>query len=94
MAFGVVGMLGMIPLLVNSLTSVAVMMIGVFLAMNGEFTVGMIMAFQGFLTSFTAPAMSLISSGQTLQEMRTEMERVEDVMKYPTDVNYDNEAVY
>ena len=86
-------MLGMIPSLVNSLTSVAVMMIGVFLAMNGEFTVGMIMAFQGFLTSFTAPAMSLISSGQTLQEMRTEMERVEDVMKYPTDVNYDNEAV-
>lgn len=86
-------MLGMIPSLVNSLTSVAVMMIGVFLAMNGEFTVGMIMAFQGFLTSFTAPAMSLISSGQTLQEMRTEMERVEDVMKYPTDVNYDNDAV-
>lgn len=86
-------MLGMIPSLVNSLTSVAVMMIGVFLAMSGEFTVGMIMAFQGFLTSFTAPAMSLISSGQTLQEMRTEMERVEDVMKYPTDVNYDNDAV-
>ncbi len=85
--------LGMIPSLVNSLTSVAVMMIGVFLAMNGQFTVGMIMAFQGFLTSFTAPAMSLISSGQTLQEMRTEMERVEDVMKYPTDVNYDNDAV-
>ena len=85
-------MLGMIPSLVNSLTSVAVMMIGVFLAMSGEFTVGMIMAFQGFLTSFTAPAMSLISSGQTLQEMRTEMERVEDVMKYPTDVNYDNDT--
>ena len=57
--------------------------------MNGEFTVGMIMAFQGFLTSFTDPAMKLVSSGQVLQEMRTEMERVEDVMKYPTDINYE-----
>ena len=53
----------------------------------------MIMAFQGFLGSFTAPAQTLISAGQTLQEMRTQMERVEDVMEYPTDVNYDNDAV-
>ena len=29
--------------------------------------------------------MTLISAGQTLQEMRTDMERIEDVMKYPTD---------
>ena len=46
----------------------------------------MIMAFQGFFSSFTAPAESIISAGQTIQEMRTEMERVEDVMKYPVDV--------
>jgi ABC-type bacteriocin/lantibiotic exporter with double-glycine peptidase domain len=43
------------------------------------------MIFQGFLSSFMSPAMMLISAGQTLQEMRTEMERVEDVMQYPTD---------
>lgn len=83
--------LGMIPKLVNSLTGTAILMIGVLLTIRGEFTVGMIMAFQGFLTAFTQPAMTLISVGQTIQEMRTEMERVEDVMKYPTDVNYDTE---
>ena len=78
--------LGMIPSLVSSLTNTAVLIIGVYLTMEGSFTVGMVMAFQGFLGSFMAPAQELISAGQTLQEMRAEMERIEDVMKYPTDV--------
>ncbi len=82
--------LGLIPTLVTSLANVAVLILGVWLTMQGEFTVGMVMAFQGFLASFTAPAMTLISAGQTIQEMRTEMERVEDVMEYPTDVNCEN----
>ena len=59
--------------------------LGVVLAMDGKFTLGMIFAFQGFLSSFMGPAMMLISSGQTIQEMRTQMERVEDVMEYPDD---------
>ena len=78
--------LGMIPALVSTLTNTAVLIIGVYLTMEGSFTVGMVMAFQGFLGSFMAPAGQLISAGQTLQEMRAEMERIEDVMKYPTDV--------
>ena len=78
--------LGMIPSIVSTLTNTAVLIIGVYLTMKGSFTVGMVMAFQGFLGSFMAPASQLISAGQTLQEMRAEMERIEDVMKYPTDV--------
>ena len=78
--------LGMIPSLVSTLTNTAVLIIGVYLTMEGSLTVGMVMAFQGFLGSFMAPASQLISAGQTLQEMRAEMERIEDVMKYPTDV--------
>lgn len=85
--------LGMIPALVGALANTAVLILGVYFTINGEFTVGMIMAFQGFLASFTAPAQTLISAGQTLQEMRTQMERVEDVMEYPTDVNYDNDEM-
>lgn len=83
-------LLGLLPTLVSSLCDTAVLMTGVFLAMKGEFTVGMIMAFQGFLSSFISPATTLISAGQTLQEMRTDMERIEDVMKYPTDVTFEN----
>ena len=84
--------LGMIPSLVSSLTNTAVLMLGVWLTIEGEFTVGMIMAFQGFLSSFTSPASMLISASQTLQEMRTEMERIEDVMEYPIDPVYENET--
>lgn len=84
--------LGMVPGLVSSLCNTAVLMLGVYLTMQGQFTVGMIMAFQGFLASFSAPAASLIGAGQTLQEMRTQMERIEDVMQYPPDVTYDGEA--
>ena len=82
-------LLGLLPALISSLCGTAVLMTGVFLAMKGEFTVGMIMAFQGFLSSFISPAMSLISAGQSLQEMRTDMERIEDVMKYPSDVTFE-----
>lgn len=85
--------LGMIPELVSSLANIAVLILGVYFTINGKFTVGMIMAFQGFLGSFTAPAQTLISAGQTLQEMRTQMERVEDVMEYPTDVNCSREGI-
>ncbi len=82
-------LLGQLPALVSSVCNTAVLMLGVYLAMQGRFTVGMIMAFQGFLGSFISPATLLISAGQSLQEMRTEMERIEDVMRYPTDVPED-----
>lgn len=83
---------GLVPTLIASLTSTAVLMLGVYLTIQGQFTVGMIFAFQGFLGGFTDPAQSLIAAGQTLQEMRTNMERTEDVMEYPTDVNYFNNS--
>ena len=81
--------LGMIPQFVSLLANNAVLFLGVWLTMQGQFTVGMIMAFQGFLASFMSPAMTLISAGQTLQEMRTQMERVDDVMEYPDDAVFD-----
>ncbi len=80
--------IGMIPSLVSLLCNSAVMFLSVWFAMEGDFTVGMISAFQGFWSSFIAPASSLISASQSLQEMRTSMERIEDVMQYPEDVCY------
>lgn len=78
--------LGLLPTLFSNLSSSAVVVLGAFLVIQQEFTVGMVLMFQGFLASFSDPATKLISAGQTLQEMRTEMERVEDVMEYPLDV--------
>lgn len=80
------GYLGMIPDIVSSLANSTVVILGVLLVFSGDFTIGMIMAFQGFLNSFMGPATELVSAGQSIQEMRTEMERIEDVMEYPRDV--------
>ena len=79
--------LGLIPSAVSIVCDMVILFLGVLFVMQGSFTVGMVMAFQGFLMSFTAPAATLIGAGQTLQEMRAEMERVEDVMEYPEDPN-------
>lgn len=79
--------LGSIPSLVSALTNTIVLAMGVYLVINGRFTIGMITAFQGFLSSFSAPASTFISTGQTMQELRTDMERIEDVMEYPEDDN-------
>lgn len=80
--------LGILPTTLSVLTSALVFMGSVWLCMNGEWTVGMITAFSGFLTSFMSPANQIIGATQMFQEMRTSMERIEDVMEYPVDVDY------
>lgn len=79
--------LGVIPTFFSTIANYSVLIIGVYLTMSGRFTLGAAIMFQGFLGSFMAPAMTLISAGQTIQEMRTQMERIEDVMEYPDDQN-------
>ena len=75
--------LGIISQLASTIANSVVLLLGVWLTMEGKFTVGMVMAFQGFLTSFMAPALTFVSAGQILQEMKTQMERIDDVMEYP-----------
>ena len=77
--------IGLIPQIISTVSNYVVLFLGVRLAMEGSFTLGMITTFQGLLSSFMNPAVTLISAGQTIQEMRTEMERIEDVMDYPDD---------
>jgi len=83
--------LGSLPGLIASLADITILILGVFMIMQGQFTVGMLMAFQGFLASVVAPADQLISAGQGLQEMRTDMERISDVLNYETDVPEEDE---
>ena len=84
--------LGAVPELVQSLANISVLLIGAFLIMQGEFTMGALLAFQGFMQSFLTPFNSLVAVGQSMQEMRTSMERIEDVMHYPPDVETDKKT--
>ena len=78
-------LLGTLPSAITTLANLAVLGLGVMLVLRGQMTIGMVMAFQSFLGSFMAPATSLISAGQSMQEMITQMERVDDVMSYKED---------
>ena len=77
--------MGLLPMLAGGLVNIAVLVLGAFLILKGEMTVGMLMAFQGFMGSFLAPVSEVVGASQGIVEMRSQMERVEDVMKYPED---------
>ena len=79
--------IGLIPAFVSMIANYSILILGVYYTMQGHFTIGSILAFQGLLSSFMLPATTIINSGQTLQEMRTSMERVDDVLEYPLDPN-------
>lgn len=75
--------IGIIPSIISTVAGAVVLAFGIGATMNGNFSIGYVMEFQGFLTAFTGPAMTLISSTQTIVEMRTQMERIESIMDYP-----------
>ncbi len=78
--------LGAVPQIMTQIANIAVLVLGIWLIVEDQFTPGMLLAFTGFLNAFMAPMNQIINLGQTVQEMQTQMERVEDVLRYPVDV--------
>ena len=62
-----------------------ILILGAALILEGQFSIGMLMAFQGFMAEFMKPAMGLMQGSTTVLEMRSQMERIDDVMAYPTE---------
>lgn len=82
---------GLIPQVISIMVNMAILAIGLDLIIKGEFSVGMLFAFQTMLSSLMTPVEELANAGTTIREMRTDMERIEDVMEYPADVEYGDE---
>ena len=78
--------LEILPLLLQQLSANVILVLGAYLILKGELTIGMLTAFQGFMTSFMNPLNKLMDTGQTLIETRTQMERIEDVYNSERDV--------
>ena len=78
--------LGAIPVAMTSIANIAVLVLGIWLIVKGAFTAGALLTFTGFLAAFITPVNQIIQLGQTVQEMQTQMERVEDVLNYEVDV--------
>ena len=82
-------MVSAVPPLVQTMSRVAVLVLGGIKVMDGELTVGMLVAYQTLLTSFARPLTSLVQFGATLQELQGDMNRLDDVLNYPQDPQYE-----
>ena len=74
-------------------STAAVLVLGGMKVINGEdgFTMGMLVAYQTLLNQFTRPIGSFVQFGSTLQELQADMNRLDDVLRYPEDPQYGTE---
>ncbi|MBQ7886583.1 MAG: NHLP family bacteriocin export ABC transporter peptidase/permease/ATPase subunit [Clostridia bacterium] len=82
---------GGIPQLLLNVSNVLLVALGALLIIRGKLTTGMLLALQSLLQSLITPAEQLIAAGQEITEMRSSMERIEDVTNYETDEVFSGE---
>jgi len=81
-------MLGVLPPLLTAATTVGVLVIGGLRVIDGHLTMGMLVAFQTIVASFNRPIGDFVSFGGQLQELQGDMNRLDDVTRYPQDEMY------
>ena len=78
-------MLSLIPSTLTSLNQVIMLSMGAVLIMNGQMTIGMLIAFQSLMVGFMTPFNSLVDMGSLLQETHADINRLDDVIANPPD---------
>lgn len=69
-----------IPPFLQTAGNIAILSAGGLRVMDGELTMGMLIAFQSLLLSFLAPVNQMVTLGQKLQEAEGDMQRLDDVV--------------
>lgn len=78
-------LLGTSPALVSSLTTALVLGLGGVLIIEGQLTMGALIAFQLLMVHFTGPIQSLVGFGSQIQQIRGDLSRIQDVIDHPVD---------
>jgi NHLM bacteriocin system ABC transporter peptidase/ATP-binding protein len=78
-------LVGAVPAAANALTSAAVLIVGALLAIDGEITVGHLVGFQLLLATFLAPIAQLVTLGSTIQNVRGDVDRLDDLLRNEAD---------
>lgn len=74
--------LNIIPPLLMSLTTTIILGTGAMRVMDGEMTLGMLVAFLYLMSNFMGPVNQLVRVGSLLQETEGDMGRIDDVLNY------------
>jgi NHLM bacteriocin system ABC transporter peptidase/ATP-binding protein len=83
--------LNTIPPLLMSLNSSLILGIGALRVMNGDMTLGMLVAFIYLMSNFMRPVNELVQVGSLLQETEGDMQRIDDVLNYETSEEFDTD---
>ena len=76
--------LNIIPPLLMSLNTTIILGVGALSVMDGEMTLGMLVAFMFLMNNFIRPVNQLVNVGSVLQETDGDMNRIDDVLNYET----------
>lgn len=77
---------GHIASALGKLTALAILWLGARAVMEGELTVGELIAFNMLASRVTGPVLRLVQLGQELQQARVAVERLADLLDAPTEV--------
>jgi NHLM bacteriocin system ABC transporter peptidase/ATP-binding protein len=73
------------PLLLNGLSTAAILTLGGMRVMEGTLTAGTLVAFQSLMSSFLTPVNQMMNLGSTLQTVEGDVNRLDDVYRYGID---------
>ena len=80
--------LSAVPPLTKGLITATILGFGGWRVMDGHLTVGLLVAFQSLMDGFTKPITSFVTFGNALQETGSDLNRLDDVLRYETDPIY------
>ena len=75
-------LLSVVPPFLAAVNTALILWIGSDRAIDGVITIGVLVAFQGLLTSFTRPVQQLTQVGQKMQDVTADINRLGDVQRY------------
>lgn len=76
-----------------SLTSAAVLVVGGYFTLTGEFSIGMLVAFSTITLLFNQPVTVLVGLAGTLQQTQGTLAQIDDTLRYPQDKEFHRIAV-
>ncbi|WP_415719351.1 NHLP family bacteriocin export ABC transporter peptidase/permease/ATPase subunit [Maridesulfovibrio sp.] len=79
-----------VPGFISGLSSAAILGLGALRVMDGEMTVGTLVAFQSLMSSFLSPFNRIVQLGTELQTLQGDINRLDDVMNYKHDSGYES----